>query len=161
MTIFLVALLVAVADQFTKQVVRYNFALGESRPIIDGFFDLTYVRNTGAAWGMFRNHGEILILISVVMLVLMLVYRHSLITNAMEHKIAFGLLVGGIVGNLMDRIRLEAVTDFLDVYVGTHHWPAFNIADSAICIGVGVYILSSFWLSSHPLKEPKPGEEPA
>ena len=161
MTIFLVALLVAVADQFTKQIVRYNFALGESRPILDGFFDLVYVRNTGSAWGMFRDHGEILILISVAMLVLMLVYRRSLITDAMEHKIAFGLLIGGIVGNLMDRIRLEAVTDFLDFYIGTHHWPAFNIADSAICIGVGVYILSSYWLPTHPMKEPKSGDQPA
>jgi signal peptidase II len=153
MTVFLVALAVAFADQLTKQVIRYTFYLGESRPIIDGFFHLTYVRNTGAAWGMFRDHGEVLIVVSVMMLGLMVLFRRSFLTGAWEHRMAFGLLVGGIVGNLMDRIRLQAVTDFLDFQVGGFVWPTFNIADSAICIGVGVYVLSSFWLPSHPLHD--------
>lgn len=163
MTIFLVALAVTFADQLTKQVIRYTFSLGESRPIIDGFFHLTYVRNTGAAWGMFRDHGEILILVSVVMLALLIVFRRSFLTGAWEHHIAFGLLLGGIVGNLLDRIRLQAVTDFLDFHLGSYVWPTFNIADSAICIGVGIYILSSFWLPSHPLHDPdpEPGDAPS
>lgn len=158
MTVILVALAVACADQLTKQVIRYTFYLGESRPIIDGFFHLTYVRNSGAAWGMFRDHGEMLIAVSVVMLCLMVVFRRSFLTGAWEHHMAFGLLMGGIVGNLMDRIRLRAVTDFLDFHVGAYAWPTFNIADSAICIGVGVYILSSFWLPTHPLHEPAEAE---
>lgn len=153
MSSLLIAIVITLADQATKQIVRYSFGLGESRPIIPGFFDLTYVRNQGAAWGMFRDHGVVLIIISIIMLALMLRFRGSLFVSGWEHKISFGLLLGGIIGNLLDRIRLLYVTDFLDFYIGSYHWPAFNIADSSICIGVGFYMLSAFWLNSHPLHE--------
>ena len=148
------AILITVSDQLTKQIVRYTFRLGESRPVIDGFFDLTYVQNTGAAWGVFREHGEVLIVISIVMLILMLVFRRSFLSPAWEHQLAFGLLVGGIIGNLMDRVRVHAVTDFLLFYIKTYQWPAFNVADSAICVGVVIYMASVFWLKGHPLHEP-------
>ena len=148
----LVALFITVADQFTKQLVRDGFFLGESRPIIDGFFSLTYVRNTGAAWGMFGGQNMWLSLLSVVMLVVMVVFRRSFLSDTWEHRVALGLMIGGIVGNLLDRLRLGYVTDFLDVYVGNAHWPAFNIADSGICIGVGIYVASALWVSKHPLK---------
>lgn len=153
MVSLMVAFVVTVLDQLTKWIIRESFALGERRTIIPGFFDLTYVRNTGAAWGMFRNHGEWLIGISVVILILLLVFHRSFLTPAWEHRIAFGLLLGGIVGNLLDRIKLFYVTDFLDFYIGPYHWPTFNIADSAICIGVGVYLLSSFWMQRHPMRD--------
>jgi signal peptidase II len=148
-----VAAAVTFLDQLTKWIVRESFALGEKRTIIPGLFDLTYVRNTGAAWGMFRDHSELLIVVSVVILILLLVFRRSFLSPALEHRIAFGLLLGGIIGNLMDRVKLFYVTDFLDFYVGTYHWPTFNIADSAICIGVGVYVLSSFWIQHHPMND--------
>lgn len=153
MTSLWVALAIIVSDQITKQWVRGSFALGESRPVIDGFFDLTYVRNTGAAWGMFSDYSWALIALSIVMLILMVSFRGSFLSDTWEHRVAYGLLIGGIVGNLFDRIRLAAVTDFLDFHVAGHHWPSFNIADSAICVGVFIYILSSFWIAGHPLNE--------
>lgn len=153
MMIVLLAAAVTVLDQLTKQWVRDSFALGESRPVIEGFFHLTYVRNSGAAWGMFRDHASVLIVLSIVMLICLVVFRRSFIGDHWEHRLAMGLMVGGIVGNLLDRLRLSAVTDFFDFHYGTWHWPAFNIADSAICIGVGLYIVSAFWTESHPLKE--------
>lgn len=148
-----VGLVILVSDQVTKQMVRYTFNLGESRPVIDGFFDLTYVRNPGAAWGMFSDYNVGLIILSIVMLVLLIVFRRSFLSDTRLHQLALGLMIGGILGNLMDRIRLTSVTDFLDFYIGSHHWPAFNIADSAICVGVGIYIISAFWTSGHPLNE--------
>ena len=153
MLILLVAFIITVADQLTKQAIRYSFTLNESRPIIDGFFELTYVRNTGAAWGMFQGQGVALIALSIVMLILMVVYRRSFVGDGWEHRLAYGLLIGGIIGNLLDRVRLRAVTDFLQFYIGDYPWPAFNIADSAICIGVGIYIITSFWMQTHPLHE--------
>lgn len=147
----LVAAVVVISDQVTKQLILDRFSLGESRTVIKGFFDLTYIRNSGAAWGMFKDHGTMLIGVSVVMLIFMCIFYRSLVADAQEHRFAFGLLLGGIIGNLLDRIRLSAVTDFLDFYIGSHHWPAFNIADSSICIGVGVYLLSTFWMKNHPL----------
>lgn len=153
MTSLWIALAIAISDQLTKQWIRMHFALGESRPVIDGLFDLTYVRNTGAAWGMFSKHSWALIVLSVVMLILMLSFRKSFLSDTWEHRVAYGLLIGGIVGNLFDRIRLGAVTDFLDFHMAGYHWPSFNVADSAICVGVFIYILSAFWIAGHPLNE--------
>jgi len=134
-------------DQLTKYVVRQSMVLGESRPVIPGFFNLTYLRNTGALWGFFQHQNEWLILVSVFVLVLIAVFYRRLADGRCVHRIAIGCMIGGIVGNLIDRIKLGWVTDFLDCYWSARHWPAFNIADSAICIGVAVYLVSSLWLS--------------
>lgn len=149
----LVALAVAVADQLTKQVVRWSFAFGESRPVVEGAFSLTYVRNTGAAWGLFGGQNYGLVVLSVLILALLVAFRRSFLSNTWEHRLALGLLIGGVVGNLLDRLRLGWVTDFLDFHWHGHHFPAFNLADSAICIGLFLYILSSLWDASHPLQE--------
>lgn len=149
----IVAVFIALSDQWTKAVVRGTFALGESRPIVDGFFNLTYVRNTGAAWGILGGQNTSLTILSVVMLVVMIFFRRSFLGDTWEHRLALGLMMGGIVGNLLDRVRLGWVTDFFDFYVGGWHWPAFNIADAAICTGVGIYIISAFWVSQHPLND--------
>lgn len=149
----IVAILVAFIDQWTKALVRSSFVLGESRPILDGFFNLTYVRNTGAAWGMLGGQNTSLTILSIVMLAIMIVFRRSFLGDTWEHRLALGLMIGGIVGNLLDRVRLGWVTDFFDFYVKGWHWPAFNIADAAICTGVGIYIISAFWISHHPLNE--------
>jgi signal peptidase II len=156
MLVFALALTIAVLDQITKQIVRYSFDLGETRPVIEGFFSLTYVRNTGAAWGILGGQNAFLILLSVVMLFVILRYRRSFMGDSREHRLALGLMLGGIVGNLMDRVRLEFVTDFLDFYWRGHHWPAFNVADAAICVGVGLYVLSSIWMEKHPLEKSIP-----
>ena len=139
-------MVVLILDQWTKQAVRSALVYGESRPIIDGFFNLVYVRNDGAAWNILSGHGVILILISVSVLVLLFVYRRSFLQEQLSHRILLGLLVGGIVGNLVDRIRFGWVTDFLDFQFGSYHYPSFNIADSAICIAIGFYVLTNIFV---------------
>ena len=151
MRVWLLALLIAVADQASKQWVRDTFALGESHHIIEGLFQLTYVRNTGAAWGMLGGQNIWLAALSVVVLALMVIFRRTFLSNTWEHRLALGLLVGGILGNVCDRIKLGYVTDFLYFHWHAHYFPAFNIADSVICVGVFIYILSSFWVASQPL----------
>ena len=153
MLVLILGLVITVLDQVTKYVVRLTFAVGESHPVIHGFFDLTYVRNTGAAWGILGGQNASLTILSIVMLAAILIFRRSFLSDTWEHRLALGLMVGGIVGNLMDRLRLGWVTDFLDFYCRGYHWPSFNVADAAICVGVGIYILSSMWLVSHPLHE--------
>ena len=136
LTVILVAL-----DQLVKYLVLQNIPLGEHVPFIPYILDLTYVKNTGAAFSMFSEHTWMLTLISAVMSVVLAVaiwknfFRHPL------GKLCLTLILGGAIGNLIDRIRARAVTDFLDVYVGQLHWPAFNVADIAICLGVGATAL--------------------
>jgi signal peptidase II len=139
-----VAIVVAVADQWTKEWIRASFGLHEIQPVIDGFFNLTYVRNTGAAWGMFGGANAWLTLFSAAMLVVMVVFRRSFLRDTLSHRLALGLLAGGILGNLFDRVRLGYVTDFLDFRFGSYAFPSFNVADSGITIGVTIYIVSSF-----------------
>jgi signal peptidase II len=143
MLVLLIGLAVLLLDQLTKQVVRSVFIYGESRPVIDGFFNLVYVRNDGAAWNLLSGHGIILILISASVLLLLVVYRRAFLEETLSHRILLGLMIGGIAGNLIDRIRFGWVTDFLDFQFGSYHYPSFNVADSAICIAVGFYIITN------------------
>lgn len=142
-----VALVVVVLDQTTKHIIRFFFSLGEIRPVITSFFDLTYVRNTGAVWGTLQHQNEWLVLISLAVLVLMAFFFRHFINDGGGYSAAIGCIIGGIVGNLIDRIRLGWVTDFLDFHLSGRHWPVFNVADSAICIGVACYLFASFWLA--------------
>jgi signal peptidase II len=153
MLVLILALVVVLLDQLTKLWVRASFICGgEPQPVIPGFFNLVYVRNEGAAWGMFGGQMPLLILLSIVVLILLAVYHRKVLNPTIDHRIALGLMVGGICGNLIDRVRVGWVTDFLDFHIGLHHFPSFNVADSAICIAVGLYMLSSLWHSQHPLK---------
>jgi len=153
MLVILLAFLVGALDQATKWQVRATFDYGVSHPVIPGFFNLTYVRNTGAAWGMLGGQNAVLTVLSVVILALMIVFRRSFLGRTWEHRLSLALLIGGVAGNLLDRVRLGWVTDFLDFHVRGWHWPAFNIADAAICVGVGLYIMSALWVAGHPLNE--------
>ena len=154
MTPLLVALAVVLLDQATKEWVRGAFSLHESIPVIPGFFHLTYIRNTGAAWGMFSGQNLTLSLLAFAMLLVLVFFRRKIMPPGRLHRIALGLLCGGIVGNLFDRLRLDYVVDFLDFFVRDWHWPAFNIADSAICIGVAIYMLGT--LLAKPARPPCP-----
>ena len=146
----LVTLLITAADQVVKEWVRLQYGLGESTVVVPGFFSLTYVRNTGAAWGMFGGQTVGLAILSVVTLAALILFRRQLLDGTWPHRLALGLLAGGILGNLLDRVRIGYVTDYLDFYLGASHWPAFNIADAAICTGVGIYMLTS-WRSGKPV----------
>ena len=143
MLIICLAIVFATLDQCTKVMVRAYLTDVDSIPVIPGFFDLTYVINTGAAWGILSGWGGWLAALSVVVLVLFVLFRRHLMTDTLLHRVTFGLIMAGILGNLMDRVRLGYVVDFLDFHWRSHHFPAFNVADACICIGVFLYILSA------------------
>jgi len=136
---FLTALLVVAADQLSKLGIRSNLAIGESLLEV-GFFRLTHVHNTGAVFGLFRGQPLPLTIIALVGVAALLVYalffyRHFPLLDNMLGKSALGLVLGGTVGNLIDRMHFGYVTDFIAVGI----WPAFNIADSAIVVGVIIF----------------------
>ncbi len=131
-------------DQWTKSIVRLSFFHGEIRPVINGFFNLVYVRNDGAAWNLLSGQGGVLIAISLVVLLALAVYGRRVLMDSRVDQVLYGLLLGGIAGNLADRVRFGWVTDFLDFQFGSYHYPAFNIADTSICIAVALYLFSNF-----------------
>jgi signal peptidase II len=140
----IIAIAIVLLDQLTKELVRDHFtALGDIVPVIPGFFNLTFVTNTGAAWGIFGGQNHWLSIFSVVMLVVMVIFRRHFLNDTWDHKLALGLMIGGIVGNLLDRVRLGYVTDFVHVYWRQHQWPDFNVADSAISIGIVLLLLDA------------------
>jgi signal peptidase II len=131
---------VIVLDQITKAAIVKNFLIHESHAVINGFFNLVYVMNPGAAFGFLANMSEtfryvFFIGITVVIMLCIIYYIVKSKQQNMLMVISLTLIFGGAVGNLIDRIRFGAVVDFLDVYIGTAHWPAFNVADSAISVG--------------------------
>jgi signal peptidase II len=147
---FLVTIfLIIIGDQWTKLLVQNHFDYGESLIMIHNFFNLTYVRNTGAAFGFLATSDPtfrvpfFLVVPIVAMVVLGFLYR-DLPKDARWRTIALGLVSGGALGNLIDRVRLGYVVDFLDFHFKTaYYFPAFNVADSAICVGVGILLLST------------------
>jgi len=144
MQVLLLSIAIVLLDQITKYLITLKFHVSDSIELIPGYFSLTYVRNIGAAWGMLGGWNGILVTLSVVVLLLLIFLRRSFLTDSLVHRICLGLMLGGIVGNLLDRVRLQYVVDFLDFYWRNHHFPAFNVADSSICIGVGLYMITSF-----------------
>lgn len=137
---FLIAVLVLLLDRITKWAVASNIALHDSVPVVPGCFRLTHVQNTGAAFGLFAESAAqwkvgALVTFSVLALIVVsaLLWKnsHSLSTTT----IGLSLILGGAMGNLWDRMFSGHVVDFLDFYLGSYHWPAFNVADSAIVIG--------------------------
>jgi signal peptidase II len=143
----LIALGIIAADQFTKIWIRSNLALGHSIPET-GFFRLTHVRNTGAVFGLFQDQAFPLTIVSlaaiaVLLLYIFYLYRRFPYLDNMLGKSALGLVFGGIVGNLIDRLRFGYVTDFIDAGL----WPAFNVADSATTVGVVIIALFLLYLA--------------
>lgn len=142
----LCALLIAL-DQWTKIIIERTFALYQSKVVINDFFSLVYVTNKGAAWGMLAGKWYILLAVAAITLLCCIFFFRKITENYPERIAAMALLVAGICGNSIDRIWRGEVVDFLDFYIRTGdkilHWPAFNVADIAICCGVGIYILSS------------------
>ncbi len=135
--------LVLALDQATKIWVDHSFELYESIPVIPGCFSLTYVTNPGAAWGILAGKGWFLLSVAVVVSLGALLFLRRLTEGWSERYFALLLILSGVFGNSIDRIWRGEVVDFLDCYYGSWHWPTFNVADIAICVGVGIFILSS------------------
>src|SRR2546423_565816 len=138
----LIAFAVIALDQLTKFIIVA--ALPDSRfekTVIPGFFKLVHWENTGAAWSLFRGSNAILAIVALVALIVLYFSRHHFEARTLIGQIAFGFICGGIIGNLIDRIRVKSVIDFLYFYLGDWGFPAFNVADSAICTGVALVFL--------------------
>jgi signal peptidase II len=143
------ALAVILLDQLTKLLVLRFLGFAEQRVIVNGFFKLVHWGNTGAAWSMFSGNNGVLAAIAGVALVVLFLTRHHFDIHTLGGQISIGLIFGGIIGNLIDRLRVKHVIDFLYFYVIRRDeteagFPAFNVADSAICIGVGLLFLISW-----------------
>lgn len=136
-----------VIDQLTKIYIDSTFRLYESIPVIENYFSITYVRNPGAAFGILANNAiriPFFISVSLLASIGIIWYLRRVSTDDRWQAFALGLIFSGAVGNLIDRVRLGEVIDFIDVYWRQHHWPAFNVADSAICVGVAILFLCSW-----------------
>jgi len=152
---FLIAILVVVGDQLSKSWIRSNLAIGQSLPE-GGFFRLTHIHNTGAAFGLFRDYSFSLTIVAFVGITILLVYafyvcrRFPLLNNVLS-KAALGSILGGAVGNLIDRLRFGYITDFIGVGI----WPPFNVADSSITVGVVVFAGALLYLLFSQRQEAK------
>lgn len=145
----LVSLAVLVLDQWTKWLIEIHLPHYSTYPLIPGLVNLTHVRNTGVAFGLFAadsglGGGWWLTALGLVALGAVGVYFALTHTRDRLLLTALALVMGGAVGNLLDRVLSGAVTDFIDVYVGSHHWPSFNVADSAISIGIVLMAFDAF-----------------
>lgn len=159
-----ISLAVLALDQWTKWLVELHLPLHVSQVVVPGFFNLTHVQNSGVAFGLFAAQGMsggswMLTLLGLGALTAVALYFWFTPADNRLLLTALVLVVGGALGNLFDRVATGAVTDFVDVYVGAHHWPAFNVADSAISIGIVLMALDSFRGYRSPA--PAPSDTPA
>jgi len=157
-TLLWLAPLILVFDQVTKVYVDRTFFLHESVTILENFFHFTYVRNQGAAFGILSDSAYRLpffIIVSLVAVIGIVWYYSKLTPQQKLLRYALALILSGAIGNLIDRIRLGEVIDFIDVHWYQYHWPAFNIADSAISIGVTL-LLIDLWREEKQRKRKVP-----
>ncbi len=138
------ALAVVIIDQLSKIAVAGSIMYYESVPVINGFLNLVHVRNRGMAFGLMNRPDAqlsfyFLVVATVVAIILLILWFRSLKGGSRGLVFGLSLVLGGAIGNLIDRLRLKEVVDFIDVFIGEYHWPAFNVADSAVTVGV-------FWI---------------
>lgn len=133
-----------ISDQVTKLVISANMQMGDKIEVIKGFFYIGYTKNTGAAWGMFSGHTEYLAIFSVVA-TLGLIYILLLMKRGFA-AFSVALVIAGAIGNAIDRIRLGFVIDFIDTYIFGYDFPTFNIADSAITVGMILLLIYMFFI---------------
>lgn len=142
-----ISLAVIVLDQWTKWLVEVHLPHHSTHPVVPGFLNLTHVRNTGVAFGLFASDGAqtswVLTVLGLVALTAVAVYFWFTPARDRFLLVSLALVVGGAIGNLIDRVSSGAVTDFIDIYVGSSHWPSFNVADSAISVGIVLMAIDS------------------
>lgn len=155
LVLVLAALAVVAVDQISKSLVRSNMSIGQSIPE-EGFLRITYVTNTGGVFGILANQAFLITVVAIVSIAAILIYVSRSPFKRMPATVALGVLLGGTVGNLVDRLTQGAVTDFIDIGVGHYRWPMFNVADSAIV--VSVIVLICFLLFGLRRQEPVDGE---
>jgi signal peptidase II len=138
---FLIALAVVILDQVTKYIITTHVGPLDVIPVTS-FFNIVYVENTGSAFGLFKSLGNIFF---ILVALLAMIFISVLIVKDNGNRLTFALILGGAAGNLIDRIRLGSVVDFLDFHITQHHWPAFNVADSALTAGVTLLLVKTLF----------------
>ena len=148
---FILFSLILILDQTTKLYIKSHFVLHESIPVIKGFFNITYVLNPGAAFGFLANLSEtyrrgffIVVTIIAILAILYLCIKES---SYKLRTVAYTLILSGAFGNFIDRLYMGKVVDFLDFHIKNYHWPAFNIADSSISIGIFLLIVDLIFIN--------------
>lgn len=139
--IFIISLIIFILDQITKSLISTYLKLNESIEIIKDFFYIRYINNKGASWGILENNRILLIGLSIIAIIMIIRYSYSFKKTKLN-TYGFGLLLGGILGNLSDRLIFGYVKDFLDFIIFRYDFPVFNIADISIVIGVVLLIIS-------------------
>jgi signal peptidase II len=155
LALYVVALVSAVVDQGTKILTHAKLDLHESVPVVDGWFAFTYVLNEGAAFSFLRGQVTVLLAITAVIAIGIVIYERRLGPRPAIQNIALGLILGGAIGNLIDRFRFGAVVDMLDLQNGSgkNIWPIFNVADIVLVVGIGLLTIAM-------LRAPRPQSPP-
>lgn len=135
-SVYIIAAFIIIIDQWTKLLIVKNMEMGESIPVIESFFYITSHRNAGAAWGILQNQMLFFYIITVIVIAFLIYYIQKHAKDSKLLGISLALVLGGAIGNFIDRLFRKEVVDFFDVYIGSYNYPIFNIADSALVIGV-------------------------
>ncbi len=141
MILLIIFLLVLLADQYTKLIVQQDMIVGQSIPIIHRIFHFTYVQNTGGAFGILRGRTNFFIVVSIIVILFIIYFMLKEEKKDTFVQVVFSIVLGGAISNLIDRMRLGYVVDFVDLQV----WPVFNIADSAISVGMVLLLIRLFF----------------
>lgn len=144
MRYYLLAVVVILIDQLSKWWIVANMELRESISIIENFFYITSHRNTGAAWGILAGQMGFFYIITLIVIGVIVYYMQKFAKDSKVMGISLGLILGGAIGNFIDRLFRKEVVDFFDVYIGSYDYPIFNIADSALVVGVILIIIATF-----------------
>lgn len=138
---YLIALVIIIIDQLTKWLVVRYMEIGENIPIIHNFLYLSSHRNSGAAWGILEGQMYFFYIITVGVVIGLIVYLQKLPKDQPWMKLALSLMLGGAIGNFIDRVLHQEVIDFINTFIFTYDFPIFNVADSALVIGVGIILI--------------------
>src|SRR5690625_2307479 len=140
---YLIAIFVILIDQWSKWIIVQRMDVREQIPVIDGFFSITSHRNKGAAWGILQDQMVFFYIVTVIVIVGIIYYLHKYLKGQVGLSIAISLILGGAIGNFIDRIFRKEVVDFLDFIIISYDFPIFNVADSALVVGVLLFIIFS------------------
>src|SRR5690625_2139291 len=141
---YLIAIIVIAVDQFTKMLVIKHMEIFEQIPIIENFFSLTSHRNSGAAWGMFAGQMTFFYIVTAIVVIGIIFYMEKYARNDKLLAISLSFILGGALGNFIDRLFYQEVVDFLDFTIFGYDYPIFNVADSALVVGVILIIIATF-----------------
>lgn len=150
---YIIAALILLIDQITKWLIVKNMEIGENIAVIENFFYITSHRNRGAAWGILQGQMWFFYIITAVVIVGLIYYIQKHTKENKVMGIALGFMLGGAVGNFIDRLFRKEVVDFINTYIFSYDFPIFNIADSALCIGVGLLFIHMLFFEGKQEKE--------